>query len=567
MQHVFTTCSRDHVAEEAARFPLSAAMPAVAYLRVLCAVLLFFAVPARCQDGPVTTPVLVSGGLDGDDVVLVFATPAGAVSQTWEFEGQPDAACGDAGWTSADDAFGNTVFTFRRVLTEALVECNFELLPPATSPGTVLYEARVQASVVRASGRSVFGTPVNEVVQTSFPIRVSLPQTSTPDTGDDAGETVEVFGAAVEFVSLTAQEVDVTSVRPTFSWTVVTSVQHPYELSERPQSTNTPPGFDGPAGVSRLDTCAGNSGECRQAFVVTAQASSGVCSFDAGSEVELELFVDCRDDFEGECNIPGLANVLFNFSYEASNFCPQVVEVASVSASMATYSDAPGVTPATSFALQTEMHGRVLLEVEAGLVPRRVELRQLDTGTATLWASGAPTPATSGLVSSTANTDGNPWVDFSVTLSSPETVTFDDDSAASIVLTAIVAVTYEDAQDQRVVTTKGTSPVSSMAVVATAAVDVRPSTASNGSASQASGPSLSDRSTLAGLACACTALVAAGVAFYARKSRGAAATSSTVVDHHDSSFAAKPVQEQRSFSAVPGTNDLHFVQHAYEVDE
>ena len=79
----------------------------------------------------------------------------------------------------------------------------------------------------------------------------------------------------------------------------------------------------------------------------------------------------CRPQFGGTCGLPDDSVTTISFPVSTDDFCPRVVEVASVTPSLTTSATKDGAA-STNFVLRSTLHARVDVGVEAGVQTQQV---------------------------------------------------------------------------------------------------------------------------------------------------------------------------------------------------
>lgn len=314
---------------------------------------------------PPDAGTIVSAGVSVQGVAtLEWAARYDAVSFAVEL-GSCGTGPAETGWTHN---LGGCVasHTLSLPAPDFLRECGFQQVEvdgtPEVEDDYFYFDSTGYSTVVYDDGADVFGDAAARTVREAFTLRVRYPKAASA-----ASAVVDAYPAAIELARLTTQQVG--TVGRTFEWTLVTSVQYPYRLVARSADEGGADFKDAPGvQIASTDACADTlTGVCVQDFTVTATAEDSVCSISAATITAL-FDVECRDPSVA-CDTPEDAtNVPVQFTVSADDFCPTVVEVASVRPTLTTYGEATMLEADESvdFVLGEKVHAKLTLDVEAG---------------------------------------------------------------------------------------------------------------------------------------------------------------------------------------------------------
>jgi hypothetical protein len=446
-------------------------------------------------------------------------------------------AADDGAWLHEREGACVDLHTFYKDAATALDDCGFNGPTADAARGTYYYEATIEATTVEATSE-VFGQTTTRTDRTAFTVRVEYPQDAAVDASAGA------YGAVIDSAEVTTQVVS-TATR-VFTWTLATSVQYPYYLEATTTTSSDAGAFQGAAAAEKLPSTGGTcssetSGACLQRFEIAAETGASECS--VATTIRQNFAVRCRASFTGSCDAPDPATTFAEFDFSTGNLCAEVVEVASVSPTLALYATA-GAREAQSPALidfveQQTVHGRVQIDVEGGVLVTSVALDDLtitsqcdgcDFPEAVAVAGGAivnnADDATLGYSFAHRAVANQPRHDFEFVLNA-NSVSYDGDQTSGqtvIQIEAVVTVQYTDADGQasqesrrvRLAAAGGASTT----VAATAQFGASSSSPSSSapSASAASG-SAAGVAMVAGAAVVGLIVVAAGAALVGRRRR------------------------------------------------
>ena len=248
--------------------------------------------------------------------------------------------------------------TYRFGLAETLGQCGFN-----NTDDNSVFTATVEITTTRA-GPSVFSAPTIRTVKSAVDVEIRFP------TNVNVSANVTVFGPAVGFTAVTSQAFDTED--NSVNMTVVTQVNYPFVL------TLASPGVEDDSGnfdlgtVTTADTCDDDTTNCQQTWTapvdpvdpVAGAACPTVSTLDGTYTVTFDVgfqpsFTGSREDIPDQ--------VTLTFTLDSDDFCPQVVEVATVSPRLTLHTDNATEDEATALSFGSTVFARVAIEVMSGI--------------------------------------------------------------------------------------------------------------------------------------------------------------------------------------------------------